>query len=506
MKNNHRVALFLLIWIFTSAACSRAFPTQASFPTPFQPGSQLVNPTSLYSLLPPTRAPETPYYTPTPDLPHEVSTGQSVPETYTVQAGDTLGKIAELYDLHVDSLIAANPDINPNYLAVGQEINIPVVPPQAVGSDFKIIPDSELVNGPFAALFDISAFIDGAGGYLSRYTEKVNGSMISGAEVVDTVAREYSVNPRLLLAILEYQSGWVTQSNPSDSTLYYPMGYIRSYWEGLYVQLSWAANELNRGFYEWQIGAVSHWILSDGNLIPISTTINPGTAGVQNCFSVITTREKWDKAVSENGIYETYIVLFGNPFDNSFPHLLPDDLTQSDMQLPFDPGDVWYLTSGPHSAWGDGAAWAALDFAPPDTPIGCSTSSYWVSAVADGLITRTGLGIVIQDLDGDGAEQTGWATLYMHIAGEDMVATGTYVKAGDHIGHPSCEGGISNGTHLHIARRYNGVWISGDGSIPFVLDGWISQGTGIQYDGYLVKNARIVTALNRKAEENEISR
>jgi hypothetical protein len=33
------------------------------------------------------------------------------------------------------------------------------------------------------------------------------------------------------------------------------------------------------------------------------------------------------------------------------------------------------------------------------------------------------------------------------------------VKTGDRIGHPSCEGGAANATHVHIARRYNGEWI-----------------------------------------------
>jgi len=33
--------------------------------------------------------------------------------------------------------------------------------------------------------------------------------VLSGAAVVQRVADELSVNPKLLLAVLEYQSGWV---------------------------------------------------------------------------------------------------------------------------------------------------------------------------------------------------------------------------------------------------------------------------------------------------------
>ena len=80
----------------------------------------------------------------------------------------------------------------------------------------------------------------------------------------------------------------------------------------------------------------------------------------------------------------------------------------------------------------------------------------------------------MQDLSGDGIEQTGWSVFYMHIESRDRMQPKTYVYAGDRIGHPSCEGGVSNGTHVHLARKYNGEWIPADGITPFELDGWIS--------------------------------
>ena len=36
-------------------------------------------------------------------------------------------------------------------------------------------------------------------------------------EIILLVAQNYSVNPRLLLALIEYQSGWVTNQHPSTS-------------------------------------------------------------------------------------------------------------------------------------------------------------------------------------------------------------------------------------------------------------------------------------------------
>ena len=284
------------------------------------------------------------------------------------------------------------------------------------------------------------------------------------------------------------------------------MGNYDSCRQGLYKQLAWAANELNRGFYLWQLNALSVWIISDGSVILIDPTINAGTAGVQYLMTLLYDRQGWEDAVSENGLFATFEGFFGYPFDYTYEPLLPENLEQPNFQLPFEPGLTWSFTGGPHGGWDDGSAWAALDFAPPGEALGCYPSNAYVTVVAAGLIVRSELGAVVQDLDGDGYEQTGWTILYMHIGSADRVAAGSYLEAGDLIGHPSCEGGFSTGTHLHIARRYNGVWISADGQLPFMMDGWVSSGYGIEYDGYLVKDEQTVEAWNGRSETNQIWR
>jgi len=132
--------------------------------------------------------------------------------------------------------------------------------------------------------------------------------------------------------------------------------------------------------------------------------------------------------------------------------------------------------------------------------------------MANGPIVRVGDGVVIQDVDdpqsspADGYEQTGWAILYMHIESRDRVNAGVYLKAGERIGHPSCEGGLSSGTHVHIARKYHGEWIPADQDIPFVLDGWVSVGTGVAYDGFLRRDGVEIEAYAGRSEKNQISR
>jgi hypothetical protein len=358
------------------------------------------------------------------------------------------------------------------------------------------------VYGPAARDFDARAFVTGLNSYLLHHTEEVEGLMMDGPAIVQLIADRYSINPRLILAVLEHQSGWVTQASPIPQSSI--MGHSGA--EGLYGQLSWAANLLNLGYYGRSEGGLRGFNIGNDTQVIFSPTINHGTAGVQRFLGAVdgATYESWLKETGVDGLYATYEALFSNPFAYTYDPILPEDLTAPPLELPWASGDTWYYTGGPHGAWNSGSAWGALDFVPPGDKVGCIQSDEWVTAMADGLVTRSGNGAVVVDLDGDGYAGTGWAITYLHLETRDRVATGTSVKAGDRLGHPSCEGGFSNGTHLHIARSYNGRWISADGELPFEMSGWVSSGAGAEYDGYLINGDTTRSACVCREEVNAI--
>jgi hypothetical protein len=160
---------------------------------------------------------------------------------------------------------------------------------------------------------------------------------------------------------------------------------------------------------------------------------------------------------------------------------------------------MWSFISGPHTVWEKEGAQAALDFAPATHASGCIPSEAWAAAMADGLVVRSEFGAVVQDLPDetgavDGLEQTGWALLYMHVESRERVPVGTYLHAGEPIGHPSCEGGRALGTHVHIARKYNGEWVEVGGAPPFVLSGWVAHPGNNPYEGTLTQNEQTVEA------------
>jgi LasA protease len=443
---------------------------------------------------------------PTPDPARVLPTLPEDTQEYTVVAGDSLQKIAKTFGVDVRSIIHANGIENPDLIVPGQYLIIPPPIPRDPVGPFKIVPDSELVYGPAAATFDSIGFIQNAGGQLNRYSEEIGGGTYYGPQTLERVAREYSVNPRILLAVLEYQSGWVSGSNPDEILETYPLRYVNVWRKGLFRQLSWAANTMNYGYYLWRVNALPAFILADGSVVPANSTTNAGTVGVQYLMSELYGYDDWIRATGEGGVFSTYSKLFGDPFQYAVEPLLPPDLAQPPMQLPFEMGDIWSFSGGPHGGWGDGSGWAAIDFAPPGEPKGCLPHDTWATAMADGKVVFSGDGMVIQDLDGDGHWQTGWSLLYLHIETRDRVATGADLKAGDRIGHASCEGGVANAAHIHVARRYNGEWIPADGPIPFNLDGWISEGQGQVYNGLLRRDGQVIEAWDRRKPENQISR
>lgn len=480
--------------------------------TPYPSDAPFIVPTAipLDQLVPRLRPAGQPFLTPTPDAPHRLPTPRSDQEKYVVQPGDMLGDIADSYGIGIDALMQANGLTDPNVLDVGQILVIPVTQPELTASAFKIVPDSELVYGPASVGFDVADFIQQRGGYLSVFAEDVNGEFLTAAQIVMLVAENYSVNPRLLLALIEHRSGWVTNSFPAQTD--FALGIADPSRYGLYYQLTYAADELNRGYYLWRANAIASVVLADGSVAPIDPTVNAGTVGVQQFFAKLDDRVTWQSDVGSPELnpasfYNTYFLLFGqHPFDFAVEPLVPSWLHQPRMALPFERGVTWYFTGGPHGAWENGYALAALDFVPFDYADTWCQSEQWITTVTSGLIVRSGNGQVILDIDSDGFEQTGWVVLFLHVEDRDRIEAGLHVKAGDLLGHPSCKGGNADATHLHLARKYNGEWISADGHIPFVMDNWVSSGTGVEYDGFLTRGNVILEALEAISELNMIQR
>ena len=181
------------------------------------------------------------------------------------------------------------------------------------------------------------------------------------------------------------------------------------------------------------------------------------------------------------GFGSTYIRLWGKPFDRSLAELevIPGDFAQPDWALPFLSGDIWSYTGGPHPVWGDGLPWARAGLCagrrlgllgppprwwPPPRPASwCAPTTTWSCSTW----TATAM------------SSTGWVLFHLHIDDDGMVPVGTQRRGRrPRSATRPARAGRATGTHVHIARKYNGEWIPADGLlpglVPFTLGGWVA--------------------------------
>jgi hypothetical protein len=176
----------------------------------------------------------------------------------------------------------------------------------------------------------------------------------------------------------------------------------------------------------------------------------------------------------------------------------------TELRLPWSAGETWFLTSGPHST-----KRSALDFAPPnvDPSTGklyadlCSRKRgdrYWVRAAADGYFTavlRNNCPCV-QIRHDDGT-----TTNYFHLRRSSVrqlgYKVGDPVRAGQALGHPSCEVGPrkcgathADGVHVHFhrANAATGARLPADRA---VLSGWTVKAVGRRRDGMMIKGDEV---------------
>lgn len=100
----------LLLFALLLSACATPAPPPPSTDVPLRPYLSATSvPTNTPNLL----------------IIFETPIPTSTPQIYTVQQGDTISHIAEKYNISQDALRAANPDLNPNILSIGDTIFIP---------------------------------------------------------------------------------------------------------------------------------------------------------------------------------------------------------------------------------------------------------------------------------------------------------------------------------------------------------------------------------------------
>jgi LasA protease len=235
----------------------------------------------------------------------------------------------------------------------------------------KLLPDSEVTFSPSTTDFDIQEFVESAGGYLATHSQylchhwdnlrggcdRPHRSGIFGQPQV--VAGVFGVSIRLGI--------WISQD---QKAIDYPMGHQDEAIKDLYLQAAWFASRVMDGYYGWKEGRRLVVGFNDGRILRLAPELNAGSVGLMNAFTFLYSFDEWGQLLyADENFFTFYEQMFGNPWIRAqqVEPLIPADVVQPEMILPFEPNIKWAFTGGPHAAWSAADVWAALDFAPPSS-------------------------------------------------------------------------------------------------------------------------------------------
>ena len=142
------------------------------------------------------------------------------------------------------------------------------------------------------------------------------------------------------------------------------------------------------------------------------------------------------------------------------------------LSLPWQTGETWRLTGGPHHNFGNGnRPWSALDFG----------GGSGVARAARGGTVYLDCANFVRIVHKDG-----WQTGYYHLTNIG-VSNGQEISQGHYLGTTSTAancGGSATGPHVHFTLRRNG---DQQEIIGHDLAGWTVQNTNSQYEGCMKK-------------------
>ena len=350
-------------------------------------------------------------------------------------------------------------------------------PPPAANAVFS---DEQFVSGPLRGERAVADFLEAQGSFLAHIPlEPVVGHEMPAGSALALLAEGYSVSPALLLTLAENRYGVLSRPRPPISE------------EALSAWIRQTAAALSHWFYDHYNGGGVTFITPPHGP---SVTFKAGNAATYALHAFFLTRllqggdpqqqlAVWEAQIS--GLYER---TFGPPLAGRIHarHPSPADWEAlPSLKLPWPAGDVWYYTGGPHHFDGsERYPRSGVDFQPVGA-YGCNppvTLDHWVAAAAAGRTVDYQRDWVKLDHDGDGDVQTGWQTVYGHVAARPQ--DGQWVEAGARLGHPACRGGFTSGAHLHFGVKFENVW---QPITAVTLSGWtLHEGDG-GYEGMMTR-------------------
>jgi hypothetical protein len=157
-----------------------------------------------------------------------------------------------------------------------------------------IISDFEFFNSSAMSLTSITGFLKDNGGAIATMNFSTGSGTKTAAEIIYNAAREYRINPQVIIATLQKEQSLITATNPSTTSLNYAMGYgcpdsggCSQNASGFYKQIDYAVWQLRKYTtyptqYHYQIGNTYTFSDLSGTKISTVKIQNQATANLYN--------------------------------------------------------------------------------------------------------------------------------------------------------------------------------------------------------------------------------
>ena len=360
-----------------------------------------------------------------------------------------------------------------------------------------IVSDGQFVWGPNVGTFDLNLFL-----------QSQNSSLLEYVEDIQSWAAYTSINPKILLTVLELRNHWLSDGLQDEDKAF------------ILIEIEEVAMDLAVAFYDhmYTWGSRTDSTTSKSFELPTFTLseeeivqINPKTSSASFAIASVLAESRdvlsWKSYISSqnaSGFSETFLSLFPDTdlLDDT-NNLTPSELPADDFfQLPFPLGAEWTF-NGTHSWHGGdiGPDRSSMDFS-TNWPRGSTLPDHYTVASHEGIgfvypPSRTNIPCWFEvNYEMNPGEV--WTTSYYHLLNlGDPGDRGRIVRnqSVGKIGMEVCNGGFASSAHVHFTLRYNGAFFDLDG---IKLSGWnIHSGPDPYYSGYLERDGEILYPYDR---------
>lgn len=349
-----------------------------------------------------------------------------------------------------------------------------------------IFDDVRFTSEPNLTVPAVQALLDAQPGQLKSALLAVGDRNQTVAEVVVGQAYLYSLNPKLILALLEFQQGLLANTAPSPEQFDWALKFRgeEEKWRGLHGQIRWGARELRRAMRDFP--AATELQYSDENVRgPIPAGMNAGSYAVLRVLAATMNPADLDRIIADGSFVATYSRLFEDPRQTLGPlpppaaPFLSRPMAKQTYVTSFFDHEYPFLTQNGSlvSWWGRRETTVSYDghdgwdygLRPPDPILAAASGTVvWAGNSDDGCGVPA-RGVVLD-------HGNGYRTLYWHLS-EIGVELGQTVETGEQLGIVGATG-CANGSHLHFQTQYLGRNTDPYGWCASEVDPWSQHSAG----------------------------